>query len=237
MDEPAVPTNRARPWRPGLGRRLLTSALALVMFAVGMGLATVLSERPWWEPAPTRAERLLGPAAEDPGGLCSATAWEAADSNSPAFTFTGLTTSPEGSFANAGGCRVAFDLVIDGRPAGSAEVAIEMLWAYPRTIPWGPASGCTRTLQTTPDLADALAAAGADLAADADACLVSTDSGADQAVVTIWAHRIYGDYHDYLAVTLTDEDPEPDPDPARTKAFADFVAQELWSVIDRYLPV
>jgi hypothetical protein len=238
MADPTPTSSETRPPRWGLRSRLLTIAVALIAFAAGLTAAAALSDRPWWEPAPSRSERILGAESADPGGLCSATAWDAADSSNSAFQMRGLTTSPNGSYANAGGCRIRFDIVIDDRPAGSAEVAIETLWAYPREIPWGPANPattqCTRTLQATPELLDALVAADADLAPNAPACRVRTDTGTARLTGTIWAVRSYGDYRDYTSITLTDL--EPGNEIARPETFADFFANELWSVIDSHLP-
>lgn len=214
--------------------------VCIVVFAFLMGMVTdiKLQERRWWEPRPTRSEHVLGDETDELVTLCSAAGWETLTAGSETFRFVEVATSDAGSFANAGGCEVHFEVRLGGEPAGEAVVEAETLESHPRAIPWGAplASGCTRVFQASSDLFDQIVADDTGMLPREDACRISTDSPAGGSSATLWASREYGSYRDYAEITLIDLDPGNGDAAARAQAFSEFFTGEFAEVVDGRLP-
>jgi hypothetical protein len=224
--------------KKNLRRLFLLISMVALAFLMGMVVDIALQERPWWDSGPTRSERILGDKTDDFTGLCSEISWEARTAGSEVFLFTEVTPSVAGTFENAGGCKVHFDVYIGGEPAGKAVIEAEMFNGFPRELPWGSPlnSGCARVFQASSNLFDQIVTEDPGVLPAEDACRIRADPLAGGASATIWASRAYGEYRDYAEVALIDLDAEHGDAAVRAQAFSEFFTNEFAEVVHEYLP-
>lgn len=214
--------------------------IGVVALAFLMGMVTdiALQERPWWDSEPTRSEQILGDETDDLTGICSAAPWETHTAGSETFHFTEVTPSSAGSFANAGGCEVHFDVHLEGEPAGKAVVEVETLTGFPRELPWGSmtTNGCARVFQASSELFDQIITDEPEVLPREDDCLIEVDPRSGGSSATIWASRQYGSYRDYAEVSLIDLDAGSGDAANRAQAFSEFFTNEFMKAASGYLP-